>query len=111
VQNLLFVTCMEDKLTFPGNRGSVYVIDLNSKSVKTRLYTGHQPHGIAIDRARGIVAVTNRNFSSDGPAPHHTTACGGRNGNVSFIDLRKLEFIRGSSVEVSVDPYFISIKP
>lgn len=110
-QNLLFVTCMEDKTTFPGNRGSVYVIDLNSRTVRKTIYPGHQPHGIAIDRNRGVAVVTNRNASTDGPAPHHTTECGGRNGSVSFIDLKTLEFIRGSSVEVSVDPYFISIKP
>ncbi len=109
--NLLFVTCMEDKSTFPGKKGSVAVIDLTSRTLKTSIYTGHQPHGIAVDESRNLVIVANRNASTDGPAPHHSTECGGRNGSVSFIDLKKLEFIRGSSVEVSVDPYFVSIKP
>ncbi|MEY4110961.1 MAG: hypothetical protein RLZZ46_1316 [Bacteroidota bacterium] len=111
VNRLLYVTCMEDKNSFPGKRGSVYILDLSTRTVKSKVYTGHQPHGIAIDRSQGIAIVTNRNSASDGPAPHHTTSCGGRNGSVSFIDLNTLEFIRGSAVEVSVDPYFISIKP
>lgn len=110
-QNLLYVTCMEDKTSFPGKRGSVYVIDLNTRAVKTKVYTGHQPHGITIDNTRGVAVVANRNASTDGPAPHHTTECGGRNGTVSFIDLTTVTFIPGSSIEVSVDPYFISTKP
>ncbi|MBK7853521.1 MAG: hypothetical protein IPJ79_00130 [Bacteroidetes bacterium] len=44
----LFVTCVEDPTTFPGKRGSVYVIDYNTNTVVRSIYTGHQPHGIAL---------------------------------------------------------------
>lgn len=34
-----------------------------------------------------LVYVANRNAVADGPAPHHSTECGGRNGYVTTIDL------------------------
>jgi DNA-binding beta-propeller fold protein YncE len=110
----LFVSCTED-LFFSGKRGSVAVINYQTNSLVTRIYSGHQPHGIEVDNAKKIVYVANRNASNDGPAPHHTTECGGRNGNVSFIDLNTLSMIPSSSggikkVEVSVDPYSVAIR-
>lgn len=106
----MFVACMEDTSHFPGLRGSVAVIDLNNLSLIKHIYTGHQPHGIAIDDARKEVVVTNRNTSNGGPAPHHSSECGGRNGYISFIDLNTLELIERKKIEVSVDPYFVSIR-
>lgn len=110
----LFVTCTEDTITFAGKRGSVAIINYETNTFEKYLYTGHQPHGIEVDDVRRLVYVGNRNATSDGPAPHHSNECGGRNGNVSFIDLNTLNMLpSGSSfkkVEVSVDPYSIAIR-
>jgi YVTN family beta-propeller protein len=105
----LFVTCMEDQTTFPGKMGSVYVINTNTHAVIKTIYTGHQPHGIAVDDANGKVYVTNRNATAGGPPPHHSSVCGGKNGTVAIIDLNTLELISGADTEVSVDPYGMGI--
>lgn len=109
-KNYLFAACMEDTVNFPGQRGSVAVIDLNSLSLIKHVYAGYQPHGIAVDDVKNEVIVVNRNTNSRGPAPHHTSECGGRNGYITFIDLTTLELIPKKKIEVSVDPYFVSIR-
>jgi DNA-binding beta-propeller fold protein YncE len=109
-KNLLFAACMEDTINFPGQRGSIAIIDLNNLSLIKHVYSGHQPHGVAVDDVKQEVIVTNRNTSSGGPAPHHSSECGGRNGYISFINLNSLELIAKKKIEVSVDPYFVSVK-
>jgi DNA-binding beta-propeller fold protein YncE len=109
-KNYLFAACMEDTINFPGKHGSIAVIDLNNLSLIKHIYTGHQPHGIAVDDARNEVIVVNRNRTNAGPAPHHTSECGGRNGYVSFLNLNTLELIPDKKIEVSVDPYFVSVR-
>lgn len=111
----LYVTCVEDTLTFPGKRGSVAIINTITNALQSTLYTGHQPHGIEVDDVKKLVYVANRNATNDGPAPHHSSECGGRNGNVSFIDLITRTMVTTSNgnvkkVEVSVDPYSVSVK-
>lgn len=101
----LFVSCMEDLTTFPPLRGSVYVIDYRDFSVVGRVYTGHQPHGIAVDDANDRVYITNRNRDPGGPAPHHSSLCAGRNGYITAIDMNTLTLVPGFKAEVSVDPY------
>lgn len=113
--NYLFVSCPEDTLTFIGKRGSVAVIDYVNNTLVTKLFTGFQPHGMAVDDENRIVYVANRNATTKGPAPHHSNGCGGRNGYVTFIDLNTLSLIKNASggekrTEVSVDPYSMSIK-
>jgi DNA-binding beta-propeller fold protein YncE len=110
----VFVTCMEDVTTFPGKRGSVAIINYNDYSV-SRIYTGHQPHGIEVDENKKIVYVVNRNNSSDGPAPHHSSECAGKNGNISFIDLMTRTMVTTPNggikkIEIAVDPYSVSVK-
>ena len=83
-KNLLFVTCEEDSASFSGKRGSVAVIDISTNTKIATIYTGHQPHGIALDDERNIVMVANRNQTTGGPAPHHSTNCGGKDGYVTF---------------------------
>lgn len=109
-KNYLFAACMEDTINFPGQRGSIAIIDLNNLSLIKHVYSGHQPHGVAVDDVKQEVIVTNRNTSSGGPAPHHSSECGGRNGYISFINLKSLELIAKKKIEVSVDPYFVSVK-
>lgn len=110
----LFVTCMDDTITFPGKRGSVAIIDYETNTIEKFIYTGHQPHGIEVDDEKKLVYVINRNATKDGPAPHHSNECGGRNGNVSFIDLNTLNMLSSGSstkkVEISVDPYSVAIR-
>jgi DNA-binding beta-propeller fold protein YncE len=113
--NHLFVTCTEDTLSFPGKRGSVASINYETLTLEKSIYTGPQPHGIEVDDEHKLVYVINRNATTDGPAPHHTGECKGRNGNISFIDLNTLNMItsNGSStkkIEVSVDPYSVAIR-
>lgn len=109
-KNLLFVTCMEDVSTFPGKHGSVYAIDMNTFAA-TPIDVGYQPHGISVDDEKGLVYVANRNVNPNGPAPHHTTDCGGRNGYVTMIDLNTLLILPFKKVELVSDPYSIAIRP
>lgn len=115
LHNYLFVTCPEDIISFPGKRGAVWIIDINTNSLISTIYTGHQPHGLAVDDTKNLVYVANRNATTDGPAPHHSGACGGRNGYVSFIDMSTLTLLKSGTsdkkVEVSVDPYSVAVRP
>ncbi len=115
LHNYLFVSCPEDIISFPGKRGAVWVIDINTNSLISTIYTGHQPHGLAVDDAKNLVYVANRNATTDGPAPHHSGACGGRNGYVTFIDMSALTLLKSGTsdkkVEVSVDPYSVAVRP
>lgn len=107
----LFVTCTEDPNTNPLERGSVYVI--NYQTMQTiKILNNHffQPHGLAVDDNAGILLVASRNVSAAGPAPHHTSVCGGRNGFLRAVNLSTLEFEENFHTEVSVDPYSIVIK-
>jgi hypothetical protein len=92
-------------------KGSVYIINYDDLSI-IKILQGqmYQPHGIAVDDKNGVVIVTSRNASPDGPAPHHSSACGGRNGFIDILDLNTLTFKAGYRTEVSVDPYFVSIR-
>lgn len=103
----LFVTCEEDITPeFPGFRGSVYVINYNTLEVEKRIPGPFfQIHGIAVDDRNGKVYVASRNLLTTGPAPHHTSECGGRNGYYSIIDLNSLSLLSGRRYEGSVDPY------
>jgi YVTN family beta-propeller protein len=107
----LFVTCMEDSAGVPAfTKGSVAVIDYKTHSLVRKVYGFYQPHGIAVDDVHGRVYVASRNKSSQGPQPHHTTACGGRNGFLKYIVLGTLELHPSYKVEVSVDPYAVAIR-
>lgn len=108
--NYLFVSCTEDNVTFSGKRGSVFVIDYTTNTIVKTLFTGFQPHGIAIDEQRKLVFVSHRNVVTTGPAPHHSTECGGRNGYFTTINLNTLENVPNSKREISVDPYSAAFK-
>jgi DNA-binding beta-propeller fold protein YncE len=104
----LFVSCPDDVTSFTGNRGSVAVIDLQSNVILKKIKTGYQPYGIAINDELKIAAVVNASISSAGPASHHVSGCGKKNGNVTFIDLNTLNLISGKKLEVAVYPYGIA---
>jgi DNA-binding beta-propeller fold protein YncE len=91
----LFVTCQETVQPDPKQKGSVSVIDyINLQEVVPGgIYSGFQPHGIAVDDDDNYVYVANLNYDPNGPPPHHSTDCGGRNGYLTIIDLNTLELL------------------
>ncbi|MBI3511013.1 MAG: YncE family protein [Bacteroidetes bacterium] len=101
----LYVTCQEDTATYPGMRGSVYVLNYQTNTFVASVYSGWQPHGIVVDDDQQRVIVANRNIFPGGPAPHHTTSCGGRNGYITEIDMSSNTLISGSKRELIADPY------
>ena len=104
--NSYFITCQDDSLLFPKSHGVVTKINASNFAVQN-VACGFQPHGIAIDDAKNLIYVLSRNVTDDGPVPHHTSACGGRNGFVSFIDLNSFTLL-SKKYELSADPYFIA---
>jgi YVTN family beta-propeller protein len=105
----LFVSCSDDSVSFQNNCGSVKVVDVQTSRVIKTINTGYQPNGISVSAQYGYAAVVNSNISAKGPSPHHVTGCGGRNGNVSFIDLTSLEVL-SNRYELAVFPSAISLR-
>ncbi len=89
----IFVTCTEDPIDV-NRKGSVYVLNYNTKSIESTLYTGYQPHGVAVDDDHDCVYISNLNYDQSGPAPHHASDCGGRNGYLTIIDMTNLQLYR-----------------
>lgn len=107
-KNKLFVTCMEDLTSFPGQHGSVSIIDMTTFA-EQRIQVGFMPHGIGVDENKKLVYVASRNLLTTGPPPHHSAVCAGRNGFVSFIDLNTL-IVKPTRTEISVDPYSVGVR-
>ncbi|MGZ4090119.1 MAG: YncE family protein, partial [Bacteroidia bacterium] len=103
-----FVSCTYDS-TYSGSIGVITRINASGYSTSI-IKCGFQPHGIAIDENRKLIYVLSRNVQSNGPAPHHTSQCNGRNGFVNFIDLYNFKVL-DKKYELSVDPYFIAARP
>lgn len=109
--NYMFVTC-ENEPCGTLCEGAVDVIDLNTLEVIKSLSDGlFEPHGIGVMDDEGYAVVANRNLDVAGPAPHHVSTCGGRNGFIKLIDLATLEFVPGYRTEVGVDPYALTVRP
>jgi DNA-binding beta-propeller fold protein YncE len=107
--NQYFVTCTEDNVTFPNTDGVLTRINAGDYST-TNIPCGYQPHGIAVDETKKLIYVLSRNISSNGPLPHHTSECKGRNGFVNFVDLNTFTVLP-KRYELSSDPYFIFARP
>lgn len=108
-RGLLFVTCNETPSVLPATKGSVYAIDINTLQVVKHFDSGfYEPHGITIDDATDKVFVISRNVAANGPAPHHASECGGRNGFMTTIDLISMQVMKKRH-ELSVDPYAATI--
>ncbi|MFN8144232.1 MAG: hypothetical protein U0073_07410 [Bacteroidia bacterium] len=115
----MFVTCTEDSTMGYRKKGSVYVINYLTNQIVKKIYSGYQPHGIAVDDDHDCVYVANLNYDTNGPAPHHVSECGGRNGYLTVIDMSTLELYQkklsdGSSFEYRNEllsfPYFVSYR-
>lgn len=104
-----FVSCPEDQSSFPNSHGVITRIKANSYTADN-IACGYQPHGLAVDEQQKLLYVLSRNINSDGPAPHHTSQCNGRNGFVNFIDIQSFTLL-SKRYELSVDPYFIFARP
>lgn len=111
VQPYLFVTCMDDISQVSALfKGSVYVINYNTLELVKRIDgTFYQPHGVTVDDRNGKFYVVSRNISSDGPTPHHTSNCGGRNGYYQVYDINTLA-PASNRCEVTPDPYSINMR-
>jgi DNA-binding beta-propeller fold protein YncE len=105
----LFVSCMSD-ISNSESASQVVVINATTLTEVKSIFTGFQPRGIAVDDKNNYVWVANRNISSTGWQPHHTTECHGNNGYITLIDIKTLQLVQGWNTEVSVDPYSTSIK-
>ncbi|HRS39361.1 MAG TPA: hypothetical protein P5292_09300, partial [Bacteroidia bacterium] len=103
-QPYLFVTCTEEVVD-ANRKGLVYVINYNTLDLVDSIYTGYQPHGIDFDPVRKLVYVANLNVDNTGPAPHHVSDCGGRNGYITIIDEQTLELYRRSFPDGSTSSY------
>lgn len=107
----VIVTCMEDNSPNAGFKGSVYVIDYNTLEIVKRIDGSfYQPHGVAIDDKNGTFIIASRNSNPNGPAPHHSSDCGGRNGYYQVFDLNTLEPLNGRRYEVTPEPYSMDIR-
>ena len=108
----LFVACMEDAANpMAGARGSVYVIDYNTLATVKIIYGDfYQPHDITVDEQDGLIFIPSRNANPSGPAPHHSTACGGRSGWYSVYDLNTLAPADNKRYDVPTDAYAISTR-
>lgn len=107
--NLAFISCPEDLISFPGVRGSVIVYNYLTKTIVKKIHTGYEPYALAVDDSTGIVMVANSNLNPGGPAPHHTSACGGRNGYVTFIDIASLS-LTGKKIETTTFPRSVACR-
>lgn len=101
--NSYFVSCSGDGTV--KDPGHIVRIDAASLEITIKKH-GAQPHGICVDERQSKLYVLSRNIASDGPLPHHTSQCAGRNGFVTFLDPLTLQ-ADGDKFELSVDPYFI----
>lgn len=111
-KSYLFVSCEEEQTPeFPNFKGAVYVIDYNTLELVKRIPGPfYQIHGMAVDDRSGRLFIASRNISTTGPAPHHTSECGGRNGFYSVYDINTLQPYTNRRFESSVDPYSADVR-
>ena len=105
----LFVACMDDSVTFPGHRGVLHILQSSTGAHIDRVKAGYQSSGMCLVSAQNYLAVVNSNLHAAGPAPHHSSGCGGRNGYLTFLDLSTLRVLPGRC-EVAAYPRAISLR-
>ncbi|MCB9063858.1 MAG: hypothetical protein H6551_01805 [Chitinophagales bacterium] len=104
-QPYLFVSCTNDTAS-KLEVGSVYVINYNTHEVVKKIRGKFfQPKGIALDDEKGLLFIFSRNDDKNGPPPHHSSPCDGRNGFYNVYDINTLEPYTSTRFEVTVDPY------
>lgn len=105
-RNLLFVSCQEEpNIAFPNLKGAVEIIDMNTLNSLGKIYGKmYQPHAVVVNETNDELWVFTRNIESNGPAPHHSSACGGRNGYFEVFDINTKQKLSGAK-ELGSDPY------
>jgi DNA-binding beta-propeller fold protein YncE len=107
---LLFASCPYDSSSFKNTIGSVAVINTVNNQLLKVIDSGFQPFGLGINEEEGVVAVANANIRSRGPTPHHVSGCGGRDGYLTYIDLKTLTVLPGIRYELAVYPFDVAAK-
>ncbi len=107
--NKMYVSSPYDSVSVAGQKGTITEIDISTFAAKPPVSVGYMPHGIGVDENKKILYVASRNLFTDGPAPHHSAACTGRNGFLNFIDLTTFK-VSSKRVELSVDPYSVFVR-
>lgn len=101
----LFVSCMNDTVS-KLEVGSVYVINYQTNQVVKKIMDKFfQPYALAVDDKNGLCYVFSRNEDKNGPPPHHSGPCFGRNGFYQVYNINTLERHNNKRYEISVDPY------
>lgn len=106
----LFVSCMNDTISSL-EVGSVYVVNYNTGDIVKKI-TGKffQPYALTVDDRNGKFFVFSRNEDRNGPRPHHSGPCTGRNGFYHVYDVVTLTPLDGKRYEISVDPYGAAVR-
>ena len=107
----LFVSCTDEPTN--GTKGAIYVIDYNTLSLVTsKIFSGTQPHGLAVDDVEEVVYVANRNNDATGTTTHHQNSCGDKNnGYLTIIDMNTLQLVPGYKYELGQNPYTVAVRP
>lgn len=105
----MFVTCMEDNGAAAGYKGCVYAINYNTYQTTRIDGPFYQPHGVSVDDAHGLLYIASANLNTTGPAPHHVSTCGGRNGYYNVYDLHTLQKLP-NRYEVLAAPYSADVR-
>lgn len=116
--NYIFVSCMEDQPHVSGSvtfRGTVYVIKfdtVNDQYDVVKVITGNfsSIHGLTVDDKSNTLFFASRNVNTDGPAPHHTSNCGGKNGYYNAYDITTFLPAPDRRYEVLPDPYSMDVR-
>ncbi len=104
----LYISCTYDSISFPGSYGSVYVMNTLNYLV-SKINVGFMPHGIGLDESKNLLYVASRNILANGPAPHHTGVCSGRNGYINYVNTQTL-LIEKRRTEISIDPFSVGVR-
>lgn len=107
-KNKMYISCPYDSVTFLGNYGCVYEMNLLNNTM-TPIRVGSMPHGIGVDETKNTLYVASRNILSNGPAPHHTGVCAGRNGFVQTVNMSTHQ-VSTKRTEISIDPYSVNVR-
>ena len=107
-QPYAFVSCQEDVSPYPGFKGSVYVLNYETLQLVRRIDGQfYQPHGLAVDEDSAMLYVASANVDTSGIAPHHVSACAGRNGWYNAIPINGPMPATLRRYELAVYPYSV----
>lgn len=84
-----YISCVDSSNTSSQFVGSVFIFNYQTlttvNTINASVGQFNQPHGIAVDDRNDILYVVSINSGSNGPPPHHVSACTGRNGYYTIL--------------------------